>query len=55
MSDPLPLPEIGGVFTRDASGALMPVSDPVPEAAPQALAPEVEPPPAPLKKDRQNG
>lgn len=57
MSSPDPLPETGGVFYRDATGALIPA-----EAAPAAsealmpqepAAPEAEAPTR-LKKDRQN-
>lgn len=56
MSDPLPLPETGGIFYRDPeTGALIPATDLPPEPAPEdPIAPEAETPAAPVKKERRN-
>lgn len=57
MSAPDPLPETGGVFYRDATGALIPAeAAPAADEAPmpqEPAAPEAEAPTR-LKKDRHN-
>lgn len=52
MSAPDPLPETGGVFHRDATGALIPGEPPA--TSETEIAPEA-PAKAPLKKDRNDG
>ncbi len=53
MSAPDPLPETGGVFYRDATGALIPAEAAVAPETQEQPAPEAVAP-APLKKDRRN-
>ena len=53
MSAPDPLPQTGGVFHRDATGALIPAEAAVAPETQEQPAPEAVAP-APLKKDGRN-